>query len=218
MTSWPSPSRQRAPPFAVGRGLDHDPGAGPGPEDGAEALRLGPDAPLEDLAALGEDVDLAFPLVHVDANMVHGWPLLSAALTARCSCGAAYATTSKREASRFLHLRARRRERQHSARDLVGRAVPIDDDEFHRFQPIRSQTAWPVTSSRSRPLVTRAAQRMAGRERCLGPGISGGGPVPRARLLDMPRAVEGLAYRALGRPLGGRSRRRGQRGHQARGR
>jgi hypothetical protein len=62
--------------------LDHNPGAGPGPEDGAEALRLGPDAPLDDLAALGEDVDLAFPLVHVDANMVHGWPLLTAALTA----------------------------------------------------------------------------------------------------------------------------------------
>jgi len=50
-------------------------------EDGAEALRLGPDAPLDDLAALGENVDLAFPLVHVDANMVHGWPLLTAALT-----------------------------------------------------------------------------------------------------------------------------------------
>ena len=62
--------------------LDHNPGAGPGPEDGAEALRLGPDAPLDDLAALGEDVDLSFPLVHVDANMVHGRPLLTAALTA----------------------------------------------------------------------------------------------------------------------------------------
>src|SRR5206468_4713834 len=42
---------------------------------------------LDDLTALGEDVDLAFPLVHVDANMVHGWPLPSAALTAGCSCG-----------------------------------------------------------------------------------------------------------------------------------
>src|SRR6185503_719604 len=88
---------------------DHNPGAGPGPEDGAEALRLGPDAPLDDLVALGENVDLAFPLVHVDANMVHGWPLLSAALTARCSCGAAYATTSKREASRFIPSCVQRR-------------------------------------------------------------------------------------------------------------
>jgi hypothetical protein len=88
-------------PFAVGRGLDHNPGAGPGPQHGAEALRLGPDAPLDDLASLGEDVDLAFPLVHVDANMVHGWPLLSAALTAMCSCGA-LCHHVKREASRFI--------------------------------------------------------------------------------------------------------------------
>ena len=43
-------------PFAVGRGLD----AGPGPEDGAEALGIGPDA-LDDLASLGEDGDLAIP-------------------------------------------------------------------------------------------------------------------------------------------------------------
>ena len=74
-------------PFAVGRGLDHNPGAGPGPEHGVKALRLGPDAPLDDLTALGEDVDLAFPFVHVDANMVHGWPLLSAALTAMALVG-----------------------------------------------------------------------------------------------------------------------------------
>jgi hypothetical protein len=45
----------------------------------------------------------------------------------------------------------RRRERQHSARDLAGRAVPIDEDGFHRFQPIQAQTARPMTSSRSRP-------------------------------------------------------------------
>ena len=62
-------------PFAVGRGLDHNPGAGPGPEHGGEALGLGADALLDHLTPLGEDVDLAFPLVHVDANMVHGWPL-----------------------------------------------------------------------------------------------------------------------------------------------
>src|SRR3989454_5637462 len=55
-------------PFAVGRGLDQDPGAGPGAEHGGEALGLGADAPLDDLTALGEDVDLAFLLVHVEAN------------------------------------------------------------------------------------------------------------------------------------------------------
>src|SRR5580765_4577216 len=82
-------------PFAIGRGLDHNPGAGPGPQHGVEALRLGPNALLDHLAALGEDVNLAFPLVHVDANMVHGWPLSSLRrLTAMGSCGAAYATTS----------------------------------------------------------------------------------------------------------------------------
>jgi hypothetical protein len=37
-------------PFAVGRGLDQYPGAGPAPEHGAEARRLGADAPLDDLA------------------------------------------------------------------------------------------------------------------------------------------------------------------------
>jgi hypothetical protein len=34
------------------------------------------------LASLGQDTDLTFPLVDVDANMIHGWPLLTAALTA----------------------------------------------------------------------------------------------------------------------------------------
>ena len=62
-------------PFAVGRGLDQNPRPGPGAEHGGEALGLGADALLDDLTALGEEVDLAFPLVHVDANMVHGWPL-----------------------------------------------------------------------------------------------------------------------------------------------
>ena len=93
-------------PFAVGRGLDEDPRPGPGAEHGGEALRLGADALLDDLTALGEDVDLAFPLVHVDANMVHGWPLPLCGVDRGCSCGAAYATTSSGEASRFIHLRA----------------------------------------------------------------------------------------------------------------
>jgi len=54
---------------------------------GGEALGLGSDAPLDDLTAVGEDVDLTFLLVHVDANMVHGWPLPSAALTAGALVG-----------------------------------------------------------------------------------------------------------------------------------
>jgi hypothetical protein len=62
-------------PFAVGRGLDQHPGTGPAPEHGGEAIALGADALLNDLTPLGEDVDLAVPLVHIDANMVHGWPL-----------------------------------------------------------------------------------------------------------------------------------------------
>jgi len=35
-------------PFAVGRGLDHNSGAEPGPEHGGEALGLGADALLDD--------------------------------------------------------------------------------------------------------------------------------------------------------------------------
>src|SRR5262245_15853655 len=89
-------------PFALGRGLDEDPSAGPGTEHDGEALGLGADALLDDLPALGEDVDLTFPLVHVDANMVHGWPLPSAALTAGNSCGAAYATTSSGRPAGFI--------------------------------------------------------------------------------------------------------------------
>jgi len=37
---------------------------------------------------------LAFPLVHVDANMVHGWPPSPAPVSAWSFCGALYATTS----------------------------------------------------------------------------------------------------------------------------
>ena len=92
-------------PFAVGRGLDHNPGAGPRPEHGAEALRLGANPLLDHLTPFGEDKDLAVPLVHVDANMVHGWPLLSAALTAMCSCGAYATTSSERPAASSIYAR-----------------------------------------------------------------------------------------------------------------
>ena len=40
----------------------------------------------------------------IDANMIHGWPPLSAALTAGCSCGAAYATTSSGRPAASSHL------------------------------------------------------------------------------------------------------------------
>jgi hypothetical protein len=87
-------------PFTVGRGLDHNAGSRPRREGGGEAFGLGADAMLDHLTVLGEDVDLAFPLVDVDATMVNGWPLPSAALTAECSCGA-LCHHVKREASRF---------------------------------------------------------------------------------------------------------------------
>ena len=51
--------------------------------------------------AVGQGVDPAFPLVHVDAHRVHGWPLPSAELTAGCSC-AALCHHVKRETSRFI--------------------------------------------------------------------------------------------------------------------
>src|SRR5499426_4222608 len=94
-------------PFTVGGGFDHNPSAGPDPEHGGEAFGLGADPALDDLATIGEDVDLPFPLVHVDANMVHGWPLLSAALTAMSSCGAAYATTLSERPAASSDLRSK---------------------------------------------------------------------------------------------------------------
>jgi hypothetical protein len=46
------------------------------------SLDAGKEVSLDQLAPLTQDRDLTFLLVNVDANMVHGWPLLSAALTA----------------------------------------------------------------------------------------------------------------------------------------
>jgi hypothetical protein len=91
-------------PFTVGRRLNHNPGPGPGPKHGVEALGLGADALFHHFAPLGEDVNLAFPLVHVDANMIHSWlaSSRSAALTAECACGAVYATTSSRRPAGFI--------------------------------------------------------------------------------------------------------------------
>ena len=82
--------------------LDHDPGPGPGPKHGAEALGLGPDALRNHFASLGEDVDLAFPVVHVDANMVHGWPLPFCGLDRGVLVWGSLCHHVKREASRFI--------------------------------------------------------------------------------------------------------------------
>jgi len=89
-------------PFAVSRGLDEHPGAGPGAEHGREALGLGADAPLDDLAPIRKDVDLAVPLVHVDANMVHGWPLPFCGVDRGVLLWGSLCHHVKREASRFI--------------------------------------------------------------------------------------------------------------------
>ena len=61
-------------PFTLGRGLEEDAGARSLPEYFRKAARLRPDPALDQFAPLGQDADLTFLLVHVDANMVHGWP------------------------------------------------------------------------------------------------------------------------------------------------
>jgi len=61
-------------PLTVGGGFDQDARPGALAQDRREALGLGADALLDQFASLGEDADLAFPLVDVNANMVHGWP------------------------------------------------------------------------------------------------------------------------------------------------
>ena len=44
-------------------------------EHGGEAVPRALDAPLEDFALGRQNTDLTFPLVDVDANMLHDWPL-----------------------------------------------------------------------------------------------------------------------------------------------
>src|SRR5262249_47308883 len=80
----PEPLETAGDPLAVGRGLDQDARPGSPTEHGGEALGLGADALLDQFAPLGQDTDLTSPLVDVDANMIHGWPFLSRALTS-CS-------------------------------------------------------------------------------------------------------------------------------------
>jgi len=92
----------RPSPFTIGRGLDHNPGVGPDPEHGREALGLGADELFDDLASLGEDVDLAIPLVHADANMVYSWPLPLCGANREMLLRGRVCHHVKREASRFI--------------------------------------------------------------------------------------------------------------------
>ena len=71
-------------------------------EHGREALRLRPDPLLDQFPALGQGADLAFSLVDVDANMILGWPLLTAAMTAGVLLWGRVGHHVKREASRFI--------------------------------------------------------------------------------------------------------------------
>jgi len=68
-------------PFTPGRGLDQDPGGWPAAPHVSEPLRLGADAAFHRLARLGEQTDLAFVLVQIDANIFHGWPPSRATLS-----------------------------------------------------------------------------------------------------------------------------------------
>src|SRR5262249_22200282 len=61
-------------PLALGRRLDQDLRPRPLPQHRRKPLSLRPDPPLDHLTALRQDADLAFHFVHVDANMLHGWP------------------------------------------------------------------------------------------------------------------------------------------------
>lgn len=73
-----SSPRRRAPghPLTLGRGLEEDPGGRPRAQPLGEAPRLGADPALDEFASVSQNADLTFLLVHVDANMVHGRPLL----------------------------------------------------------------------------------------------------------------------------------------------
>src|SRR5262249_49635063 len=75
------------------RGLDEDTGARAVAEDVGEPLGGGADAPRDQFALSAQDADLTFHLVHVDANLIHGWPPSACGVDRGSLCGAAYATT-----------------------------------------------------------------------------------------------------------------------------
>ncbi len=61
-------------PLALRRGLDQDPSPWTIAKDRRESAPLRQDALLDQLPVRRQDADLALILVHVDANMLHGWP------------------------------------------------------------------------------------------------------------------------------------------------
>ena len=63
-------------PFTLRGGLEQDPRPRPRAEDVGESRGLRADPLFDQLAGFGEDAELAFLLLDVPANMVHGWPLL----------------------------------------------------------------------------------------------------------------------------------------------
>ena len=73
-TSWPSSSKATSHPLALRRRLDRDLRSRPFTEHRGEPLPLRGDAPFDDLAALGQNADLTFHFVYVNAKILHGWP------------------------------------------------------------------------------------------------------------------------------------------------
>jgi len=88
-------------PLTLGGSLDQDACHTSSTENRLEPCALGADPLLNQLASAGEDADLALILVHVDANMLHGWPPPFAAWTALRTVGHHCATTMG-GASRFI--------------------------------------------------------------------------------------------------------------------
>jgi hypothetical protein len=60
-------------PLTLGRSLDQYLGRRLSAEQAVEAVPVGLDSALLELAILGQDADLAGDLVEVDADVVHGW-------------------------------------------------------------------------------------------------------------------------------------------------
>src|SRR4051812_27032183 len=60
-------------PLALGRGFDEDARRRPLTQELVEALPLGLDAALDELAVFGQDADLTHVLVEVYSDVIHGW-------------------------------------------------------------------------------------------------------------------------------------------------
>jgi hypothetical protein len=75
-TSWPNPSGDRATHSVSVDASSRIRRPRPAAQYLGEPPGLGADPAFAQLATLAEDADPAFLLVQVDANIVHGWPLL----------------------------------------------------------------------------------------------------------------------------------------------